>query len=125
MYHLKKKYIITALAVPLIIVAVVVVCAYYGSIPGLSPALRGESKVLMVQSTSMEPAIKKGASIVYDDTVPFSSLKIDNIVVFRGESNLIVSRIVNQGENEFQVKGDANSAPYYLNATQESYVGKW
>jgi signal peptidase I, archaeal type len=118
----KKKYI-AALAVTLVIAAVLAY-AYVGSIPVLSAVIHGQTKVLSVQSQSMAPAIKQGASIVYDDTVPFSSLKIDDIIVFHGENNNMVARIIKQDGDAFQVKGDANSEPYPLNVTQDMYIGK-
>lgn len=124
---MKKKYI-AALAVVLVVVAVFAY-AYVGFIPVLTAAMHGQSgKTLIAQSGSMAPAIKQGAYIVCDETVPFSSLKINDIIVFHGSDvnagTNIVFRIIKQEGNTFQVKGDANSEPYYLNVTQDMYVGK-
>lgn len=128
---MKKKYI-AALAVILVVVAVVagvLVYASIGFVPVLSAAMNGQKGTTLVAgSDSMAPAIKKGAYILCDDTVPFSSLKVDDIIVFHGQDDNagqnIVARIIKQDGDAYQVKGDANADPYPWNVTQDKYVGK-
>jgi len=92
-----------------------------------------QENVLKVTSGAMDPALKVNDAIVYDDTIPFESLEIGDIIVFHRPSDherMIVMRIVQVMDDDpltFRTKGDANPASipgtdYPI--TKEEYIGK-
>jgi signal peptidase I len=118
---MRRNYIIPAVAA---VVVVVVILGYFGSIPYLSPIIHGE-KFLQVGGSSMQPTIKSGATVTYEE-VPFSELKVDDIIVFNRPSDnmLIIARITLLLPDGLQTKGDNNPAPYDWTVTSAMYVGK-
>ena len=73
----------------------------------------------------MQPTIKVGATVSYEQ-VPFSQLKVDDIIVFKrpGDNMLVVARITDELPEGLQTKGDNNPDPYSYNITATEYVGK-
>jgi signal peptidase I len=120
---MKRKYLITVVVV-IAVVAVVIVWGYIGSIPYISPIVHGQ-KFLQVGGSSMQPTIKVGATVAYEE-VPFSELKVDDIIVFKrpDDNMLIVARITSIMPEGLQTKGDNNPNPYEWNITETMYVGK-
>lgn len=118
----RKKLVAVAVVV---VVLVIVVWGYIGSIPYISPILHGQ-KYLRVSGPSMQPTIKVGATVSYDDQMPFSTLKVDDIIVFKrpGDNALILARITHVFPDGLEVKGDNNPSPYPYNVTATEYVGK-
>ena len=62
-------------------VVVIVVWGYFGSVPYVSPIVHGQ-KFLQVGGPSMQPTIKVGATVSYEQ-VPFAELKVNDIIVFK------------------------------------------
>ena len=118
---MKRKILFASV---LVVVIVIVVWGYVGSIPYLSPILHGE-KFLQVGGSSMEPTIKVGATVVYDE-VPFSESNVDDIIVFKrpADDMLIVARITQITSDGLQTKGDNRFDPYEWTITSNMYVGK-
>ena len=92
-----------------------------------------QDNVLKNVSGAMEPTIKMNDAIVFDNTVPFESLEIGDIIVFHRPSDhdrMIVMRIVEVMDDDpltFRTKGDANptSIPGTdFPITKEEYIGK-
>jgi signal peptidase I len=120
---MRRKYAIVA------VVAIggffaILAWGYFGSIPYVSPLVHGQ-KYLAVVGPSMEPTIKVGATIAYEQ-VPFQELKLDDIIVFKrpGDNVLIVARIIGVLPEGLQTKGDNNLNPYPWNITATEYFGK-
>jgi len=73
-----------------------------------------QENVLKIESGAMEPTMKMNDAIVFDDTIPFESLEIGDIIVFLRPSDherIIVMRIVEVMDDDpltFRTKGDAN-----------------
>jgi len=82
-------------------------------------------KTIKVNSKAMEPAIKVGATVGYDE-VPFASLIVNDIVVFKEPYNQIVTlgRIAQIGSKGLTAKGDNNAGNYPYVVTPKMYVGK-
>jgi len=81
----------------------------------------------------MDPALKVNDAIVFDDTIPFDSLEIGDIIVFHKPTDyerMIVMRIVEVMDDDpltFRTKGDANPASIPgtdFPITKEEYIGK-
>jgi signal peptidase I len=110
--------------VALAVFAVVVAWGYFGSIPYISPLVHGE-KFLQVAGPSMQPTIKVGATVSYEQ-VSFSELKVNDIIVFKrpGDNALIIARITRILTEGLEAKGDNNHDPYPYNITATEYVGK-
>jgi signal peptidase I len=120
---MKRKYLAIA-TVAVAAVVVIVVWGYFGSVPYVSPIVHGQ-KYLQVVGPSMQPAIKVGATVSYEQ-VPFSELKVGDIIVFKrpGDNALILGRITQVLAEGLQIKGDNNPSPYSYNVTATEYVGK-
>lgn len=119
---MKRKHLVVVAVV--VVLLVIAVWGYFGSIPYLSPLIHGQ-KYLAVAGSSMQPTIKPGATVSYEQ-VPFSELKVDDIIVFRrpGDNMLILARITYILTEGLEVKGDNNPSPYPYNITATEYVGK-
>ena len=94
-----------------------------------------ENLVFRITSESMAPTLEVDDMIVADDSVPFDSLEIGDIIVFDRPSDherVIVMRIVDistdsQGERTITTKGDANPSSIPgtdFPITKEEYIGK-
>ena len=120
---MKRKHL-AAVAVAVAAVVVIVVWGYFGSVPYVSPIVHGQ-KFLQVGGPSMQPTIKVGATVSYEQ-VPFSELKVDDIIVFKrpGDNALILGRITQVLAEGLQIKGDNNTSPYPYTVTATEYVGK-
>jgi signal peptidase I len=113
---MKRKHL-AVVTVAVAAVVVIVVWGYFGSIPYVSPIVHGQ-KFLAVGGPSMQPTIKAGATVSYEQ-VPFSELKVNDIIVFKrpGDNALIIGRITQVLAERLQVKGDNNPSPYPYNVT--------
>lgn len=81
-------------------------------------------RLLAVGSGSMTPSINIGDVVVAIPVSP-GELKTGDVIVFTGDSSLIVHRIVEpSGNNCFVTRGDANESPDPLWACSGSIVGK-
>jgi signal peptidase I len=111
------------LTVVLTTVAVVTI-GYLVPIPYLSPMVRGEKFVVVIDS-SMKPTIKDGATVSYAD-FPFEQLQVGDIILYRvpGRDALIVARIVEVTQEGLRTKGDSNVAPHPYLVTAKDYIGK-
>lgn len=82
---------------------------------------------MIVQSGSMEPAIKTGSIIAVK---PVENYKIGDIITFkrRGEKDLTTHRIVEmrveQGSPIYTTQGDANNAPDMREVKESEVTGK-
>jgi signal peptidase I len=119
---MKRKYLVVMGVVAVLLV--IVVWGYFGSIPYVSPLVHGQ-KFLVVSGPSMEPTIKQGATVAYEE-VPFSMLKVDDIIVFKrpGDNMLILARITHILPEGLETKGDNRPDTYPWNITATEYVGK-
>jgi signal peptidase I len=119
---MKRKHLV-AVAV-IVVVVVIVAWGYFGSIPYISPVVHGQ-KFLQVVGPSMEPTIKVGATVAYEE-VPFSELKVGDIIVFKrpDDNMLIIARITLILPEGLQTNGDNKPDPYSWNITATMYVGK-
>ena len=119
---MKRKHLIVVAVV--VVLLVIAVWGYFGSIPYISPLIHGQ-KFLQVVGPSMQPTIRVGATVSYEQ-VPFSQLKVDDIIVFKrpGDNALIIARITHILAEGLEVKGDNNPSPYPYNITATEYVGK-
>jgi hypothetical protein len=91
-----------------------------------NPAISNLEKTYIITSTSMEPTIKTGATIVYMP-VPFESLRIDDIIIFREPNHITrinVARIIEIYPSGLATKGDHNLVPYSYNVTAPFLLGK-
>jgi len=119
---MKRKHL--AVIAVVVVLLVIVVWGYFGSIPYISPLIHGE-KFLHVVGPSMQPTIRVGATVSYEQ-VPYSELKVDDIIVFKrpGDNALIIARITHILTGGLETKGDNNPDPYPWNITTTEYVGK-
>jgi signal peptidase I len=119
---MKRKYL--AVVVAVVVLLVIFVWGYFGSIPYISPLVHGQ-KFLRVVGPSMQPTIRVGATVSYEQ-VPFSELKVDDIIVFKrpDDNMLIIARITRILTEGLETKGDNNPNPYPYNITATEYVGK-
>ena len=90
--------------------------------------ITGNYKVLVVQSGSMEPAIKMGSVVIVK---PINDYQIDDVITFvnpKKQQELITHRIidleVNEGTTSYIVKGDANEDPDARKVARNEIVGK-
>jgi signal peptidase I len=119
---MKRKYLSVVVVVAVFLV--IFVWGYFGSIPYISPLVHGQ-KFLRVVGPSMQPTIRVGATVSYEQ-VPFSELKVDDIIVFKSPdgNGLIIARITCVLTEGLETKGDNNPDPYLYNITATEYVGK-
>jgi signal peptidase I len=99
------------------------------------------SMVLEAASNSMSPTIRQWDGVIVDKSVPFSSLKIGDIIVFHtyypnaitNQSETIVSRVFNLTDSYngtqrlIATKGDTNPGPIQNldhPIFQQNYIGK-
>jgi signal peptidase I len=119
---MKRKHLVVVAVVAVLLV--IAVWGYFGSIPYISPLIHGQ-KFLQVVGPSMQPTIRVGATVSYEQ-VPYSELKVDDIIVFKrpGDNALIIARITHILAEGLETKGDNNPDPYPYNITATEYVGK-
>ena len=119
---MKRKHLAVVAVVAVLLV--IAVWGYFGSIPYISPLIHGQ-KFLQVVGPSMQPTIRVGATVSYEQ-VPYSELKVDDIIVFKspGGNMLILARITHILAEGLETKGDNNPSPYPYNITATEYVGK-
>ena len=81
--------------------------------------ITGNYKILVVQSGSMDPAIKTGSVVVVK---PFAAYQIGDVITFQGSfrgpkgeripiTHRIVAMKVERGDPVYVTQGDANNAP--------------
>jgi hypothetical protein len=121
---MKKKYVVAAVVILVVIVVASAGC-YIGLLGSLSTDVDG-IKVLKTSDDSMAPTIKMDAQVTYNITVPFSSLQLDDVIVFHKahETGTFIGRIVNATVNGLIVKGDNNIRVYLGYLTEGLYAGK-
>jgi len=119
---MKREHLVVVAVVAVLLV--IAVWGYFGSIPYISPLIHGQ-KFLQVVGPSMQPTIRVGATVSYEQ-VPYSELKVDDIIVFKrpGDNALIIARITHILAEGLVTKGDNNPSPYPYNITATEYVGK-
>ena len=140
MTYLKKAHVLGGV-IAVVIIIVILGSAYAGLVPILSPLLRGGSspspssetspsplseKTFTITSSSMEPTIKQGAT-VFVQVVPFESLQVNDIIVYKQPYNqavAIVSRVVQINANGLVTQGDSNGGPDPWNVTAPLLIGK-
>lgn len=90
--------------------------------------ITGNFKVLVVQSGSMEPAIKMGGLVMIK---PVADYKINDVITFtnpKKPQELTSHRIVNleviDGKTFYATKGDANENPDTRKVAKDEVVGK-
>jgi len=85
----------------------------------------GDYKFMIVQSGSMEPAIKTGAVVMVN---PIDSYRIGDVITFKKSERAITHRIndieVIEGEPYYITKGDANNSPDSERVSSEEIIGK-
>ena len=64
-------------------------------------------KPLVIISGSMEPILKVGGILYYEE-YNINDFKKDDILVFKTKYHIISHRIINREDNSFVTKGDAN-----------------
>ena len=113
-----------SVVVVVVVFLVIFVWGYLGSIPYISPLVHGQ-KFLHVVGPSMQPTVRVGATVSYEQ-VPFSELKVDDIIVFKSpdDNRLIIARIARVLTEGLETKGDNNPDPYSYIITATQYVGK-
>jgi signal peptidase I len=119
---MKRKHLIVVAVV--VVFLIIAVWGYFGSIPYISPLIHGQ-KFLRVVGPSMQPTIRVGATVSYEEA-SFLELTVDDIIVFKrpGDNALIIARITRILAEGLEVKGDNNPSPYPYNITATEYVGK-
>jgi len=116
-----------------LIIAGIVVAVIMISLIGYAQYFLSENLVLKIVSGSMEPTLKVNDGVIIDETIPFDSLEIDDIIAFykpTDHEKMIVMRIVEVMDDDpltFRTKGDANPASIPgtdFPITEEEYIGK-
>lgn len=83
--------------------------------------------LLGVGSASMEPSIKVGDA-VFGVKVKENELKLNDILIFKGEDKIVVHRLVRiekkNGKYYYHTKGDNNNTEDVLDVTYDSIKGK-
>jgi hypothetical protein len=90
------------------------------------PTISNLEKTYILTSNSMEPTIKTGATIVYTP-VPFESLRIDDIILFKEPNHITrikVARIIEIYPSGLATKGDHDLVLYAYNITAPFLLGK-
>src|SRR6056297_453829 len=87
--------------------------------------ITGNYAVKMVQSGSMEPAIKTGSVVIVKPAVDY---EIGDVITFRKGDETVTHRIhdleIVEGETYFVTKGDANNAPDSEGIHPQAVIGK-
>lgn len=90
--------------------------------------IAGNYRIMVVQSSSMEPAIKLGAIVV---AKPAKEYKVGDVITFKASKeseNLITHRIIEikkeDGKIFYKTKGDASEDPDITPILKERVVGK-
>jgi signal peptidase I len=119
---MKRKHL--AVVAVVVVFLIIAVWGYFGSIPYISPLIHGQ-KFLRVVGPSMQPTIRVGATVSYEEA-SFLELKADDIIVFKrpGDNALIIARITHILAEGLEVKGDNNPSSYPYNIMATEYVGK-
>lgn len=80
--------------------------------------------VYVVQSGSMEPAIRTGSLAMTDLYYPFENIREGDVVVYEKGDMLVVHRVISVSGEGFETKGDANSQSDGISVTSDNYKGK-
>lgn len=105
-----------------VVILAVVVLVVISLIP-----IPGNYKLLIVQSGSMEPAIKTGSVVVVK---PAENYKAGDIITFKGKekdkttTHRVVDLEVVSGKVNYITKGDANNAEDTSKTAEENVIGK-
>ncbi|MGB8934330.1 MAG: signal peptidase I [Candidatus Nitrosopolaris sp.] len=102
-------------------------------------AQSSDNSTFILLGNSMHPNIRQNDGVIVDSHIPFNSLKVDDIIVFRtfgtidsGQHIVIIHRVArivtdSQGHKILRTKGDANPdsipAPDYP-IFEQNYIGK-
>jgi signal peptidase len=81
----------------------------------------GRTKLLVVQTGSMEPTIPIGSLVV---TRPASSYAVGDVVTYRLGKNYVTHRVVEIVNGAYRTKGDANNSPDGNLVLPSTIVGK-
>ena len=93
-----------------------------------APSLFGYTPQIVL-SPSMEPGYKVGSVIYYDDSVPFESIEMFDVITFKlGRNDTATHRVVGvnmtQGKQILLTKGDNNENPDTDYVHKDEYLGK-
>lgn len=104
----------------------IAISSFYFSVKtGFAEGLSGYSlKAFVVQSGSMEPAIKAGSVAVTLKVPEYSRGDIITFSAMGDNKNLVTHRIYTKEGNEYITKGDANEEADQLNVKDKQIVGK-
>lgn len=105
-----------------LLTAVVGLCALF--VLASSLPIDGNYEILIVESGSMEPAIRTGSVVAY---IPRDSYHEGDVVTFKGtDINPMPTthRIVAVEDGRITTKGDANEEPDYRILSEEEILGK-
>lgn len=72
----------------------------------------------------MSPTIEKAAIVTFDDKVPFSDLKLDDIIVFNTHNGILIGRVINVTAYGLVAQGDNNPSASLGHITEEYCLGK-
>ncbi len=82
-------------------------------------------KPYIVLSGSMEPTIKTGSLCFINYNVKYSSIKKNDVIAYRLNSDTLVThRVVNITTNGFETKGDNSNEKDNIITTENNYLGK-
>lgn len=109
------QFIYGFLAVIIIPIIALFAAGYGGVIPRINP--------LVVQSGSMEPAIKTGGAVFIQKSPSYQK---NDVIAFKpeGNKNLVAHRVVSNDGKTFQTKGDANEEADPWKISQNQIAGK-
>lgn len=108
------KVLIDTLMAVIIIIGVTFLVLYFIGI-----------KPFVVQTGSMEPAVKTGSISFINQNVKYENIKKNDIIAFSMPSGeKVTHRAIEITEEGIQTKGDANEVIDGLITTKENYIGK-
>ena len=83
--------------------------------------------MIAIGSDSMNPVFYKGDAILYENTKDVNRFNVDDILVFRKDTRVVVHRIIDikdvEGEKIFYTKGDNNNGPDGYPITEKDVIG--
>ena len=102
--HKKNKKVMRLSDIPLILLAILLVCVIFGI---------GPFKLIGIETPSMTPKYRVGDGVIIDKNVNKDELKVGDVIAYYDNDNkLIVHRIININiDNSLTTKGDYNNSP--------------
>ena len=81
-------------------------------------------KPFILQSASMEPQYTTGSMVWVQTNTKLDAVEAGDVIVFRNGRSIIFHRVISINDDQYELRGDANSLSQTITLNKSNYIGK-